>query len=81
MRMPSHYHERAPDVFHHGREVTHIDMWQIDELLKEGLRNPHACITKSQLKRLAEQLLVRNVLLEKQVTELLEERGHGQPAK
>lgn len=67
------YPERAPDVFFQGREVTHLDMWQIDEMLKEGLRNPHACITKSQLKRLAEQLLVRNVLLEKQVAELKKE--------
>lgn len=79
--MPAHYHERAPEVHFRGREVTHIDMRQIDDLLKEEPRNPNSCITKSQLKRLAEQLLVRNVLLEKQVAELLEERGRGKPTE
>lgn len=40
------------------------DLSYIHDLLKATLRNPNTCVSKGQLKKVAEQLLARNVLLE-----------------
>lgn len=63
------------------RELTFEDLAEINELLNDPMRNPNACVSKGQLKRLTEQLLVRNHLLEKQVTELLRDRHGKHPKK
>lgn len=52
-----------------GREVTMLDMEQLDEILNDTILNPHQCFTKPRLIRLCTTLLAQNVLLKKALEE------------
>lgn len=52
-----------------GREVTMLDMEQLDEILNDTILNPHQCFTKPRLIRLCSALLAQNALLKKALEE------------
>ena len=52
-----------------AREVTLLDMEQLDQMLNDTVINPYQCITKARLIRLCTTLLAQNVLLKKAIEE------------
>lgn len=52
-----------------GREVTMLDMEQLDQILNDTILNPYQCFTKPRLIRLCTTLLAQNTLLKKALEE------------
>lgn len=72
--MRPYLHNPNDKVIHYppgpaAREVTMLDMEQLDEILNDTILNPYQCFTKPRLIRLCTTLLAQNVLLKKALEE------------